>query len=416
MQHPQGAEQAKRRDHQRGGGAPGRTLPRVHHGGDVLESPKGLACQGQGDRDGPDLVAERARGRLPAARDDHRHDEGVDDLPAIQQDRAQRPGDGGQQDVVDGPAVGPGRGADGLEVDLHHGEPPLRTGRPVQRRSRCREGSTGAELAESVTEATQDRPEPRHGAQPGRGRVDRQPQARRRRLRLTAKRDGCAVDQVGENPEPAHPVGKHVVEDQDHGGASASQPRDVGERPPRPVGGQRRRRHPGGEVQQRTLVAGGGARHDPDMAAHVEAGVVDPDGPPTPDRGPPEPLPQPGHGAEAFVQRVREPGRVEGAGGLQHQDGARMPSGGALLDGELHEVAGAGPFDLDARRGGDHREGRPRRRPAAVHATHRDAPSGAGGAGRSTRSLMPLSMRWVITKETRATGSITSGAHRRRCR
>jgi len=104
-----------------------------------------VAAGGQGQRHHPDLVAELAAGGCLARGHRHRHRHQAELLAAAGQQDPQRPGDDGQDHVVDGAAVGMAQLADRGQIGGDDIEPPPpRPGGAVQRRPREPARPTGA--------------------------------------------------------------------------------------------------------------------------------------------------------------------------------------------------------------------------------------------------------------------------------
>ena len=129
-----GAGQQQERGHEQGGR--GTAGPRLALAGDFgrLGYPGAeVAGGGHGDRHDPDLVAELAAGGRPSRGHRDRYGDLAELLAARGQQGSQRPGDRGEQHVVDGAAVRVSQVAEASQVDGDDIEPPPRPDRPVQR-------------------------------------------------------------------------------------------------------------------------------------------------------------------------------------------------------------------------------------------------------------------------------------------
>lgn len=212
-------------------------------------------------------------------------------------------------------------GAHPVEIGADDAEPPPGPDGAVQRATGSEWSGPGAELGEGVAHAGRQPGEAGERPHPGGRRLLRQPApARLRPGERPRRRAGHAIDEGGEDGQPADPVGEHVVEHDHQGTAIAREAGDEGGRPQRPVGREpaghglrcdteegvlvagrraadrrrgarcrtaRRRSTPGGRSPTASprVIGAGGERHGSDRRAR---------------RGPP---PRPG------LHRVRAPGR-----------------------------------------------------------------------------------------------------------
>ena len=140
-----------------------------------------------------------------------------------------------------------------------------------------------------------------------------------------------------------------------------------------------------------------------DVVGQVKARVIDPQRQPLPNPGPQHPLTQAGHQLQAAAELLADSVHPQAAiGAVQRptlsdgQDGDMLGQPGVL------QIQEPGVLNTQAL-------------VAAGELAHRHLPGPIHAVGRpprSARSLIPRSIRWVITKATTATGSTSNGAHR----
>jgi hypothetical protein len=127
--------------------------------------------------------------------------------------------------------------------------------------------------------------------QPAHPRLFGEPsRASRRPGEAYAGRVNWRVDQVGQDREPADPVGERMVQHDDQGFPALGRTGDQHCRPQRRVPPQRGHDHREGGVQQCLFVSWLAAGHRADVAADIKVGVVDPDRAATAERRLEQPL------------------------------------------------------------------------------------------------------------------------------
>jgi hypothetical protein len=304
-----------------------------------------VAVGGHGHRHHPDLVAGLpVPGRRPR-RHQHRYRDPRQFLAPAGQQGAQRPGDGGEDYVVDGAAVGTSQGAHAGQADGDDVEPALRPGRLVERRPRQPARRAVAQFGQALPEPASRRvggaPQP---PRPGVGRERARARGRDRELLcLPVWRARELVHQAAQHRQPGDAVRQHVVHDDDQAGPAAGQPGDEHRRPQRPASGQRGRELGRRQVEQRPLVARRRAARLTDVGTRVERRVVGPVRASAARRCPVQPLPEPGHRPDPLAEQPPRLRHAEARSGVQHQDGAYVPGRAPGTQGQLHQIGPAGP-------------------------------------------------------------------------
>jgi hypothetical protein len=116
---------------------------------------------------------------------------------------------------------------------------------------------------------------------------------------------------------------------------------------------QRLNDHPGGDIEQRLLIARIRARQQPHMPGRVEARVVHPHRAATPGRHPNQPLPQPRHGPDPLGQHLPDRLDIEPGARVEHEHSAEVLGyDAAALHRQQREIGRARTLDRNRVPGG----------------------------------------------------------------
>jgi hypothetical protein len=196
-----------------------------------------------------------------------------------------------------------------------------------------------AKFGKGVPQPSRDARETREGTKPAHGRIPGQPAPGRlgpREVRRT--RAVHAVDEVGQDRQPSHPVRQHVVEHDDQGTRVGREMGDERRRPQRLVGWQPPCHDVSGYSEEGLLVTRWRAADSVDVPGDVAARIVDPHRSAATWWCRHELLTQSGDATDPISQRVPDRARRQMRTRREPEDRPDLGRYWADVGGELHHV------------------------------------------------------------------------------